>query len=178
MAIVLMFNSMLESMIDTSLSGAVSEDDLTDFHKNVLEAGWLKEDSGAWVLRSLRGGYAGVESQFSDLIDYEASVNGRAIPDLDLDFADSRRVETLFRRGYSFAHCALFSLGRVPGAPSAVAYVTIGPTLFDENIVTGSVTFCATREGECPYIDDISDLSLSGVLLLDSDDCREPLSVA
>ncbi|WP_152521059.1 hypothetical protein [Nocardiopsis ganjiahuensis] len=172
------FNSMLESMIDPRLSDTVTSGDLTDFHRNVLDSGWVEEDHGAWVLRTLRGSYYGAKGQFSDVTGYEASVNGRAIPDLDLDSAGSRRAETLFRRGYSFAHSALFSLSRIQESPSAVAYITIGPTLYDETVIIGNVTFCAIREGVRPYIDDISDVSLSGVLLLDSNDCSKSLPSA
>ncbi|MBB5489890.1 hypothetical protein NE857_14925 [Nocardiopsis exhalans] len=152
-----------------SIVDSISDGDMTEFHKEVLDAGWCAEANGAWVLQRFREDYSGIVSKFSDVTGYEAAVNGRSIPDFDIEEGEFL-AESLFRRAYSFARRALLDLGEIPGSPPAVAYVSISPALYDESIITGHVTFCAAREEERPYIEEVSGFTLSGILLLSSSD--------
>ncbi|MFJ7913098.1 hypothetical protein [Kitasatospora sp. NPDC096204] len=169
------FNAMFSDLVEPEFLKRATKGDVPELFQCALDAGWEVDPGGAWVLRHFSESYHGNRSSFTDLTGYEAAVNGRAIPDLDLADDDPARVETLARRAYAFACSALFALRQVPGAPSGSAYISIGPALYDENVVTGSVTFCMQHEGEAPYLADISRMTLSGVLVVDSEECADPL---
>ncbi|RKT54108.1 hypothetical protein C8E97_2705 [Saccharothrix australiensis] len=169
------FNPMFSDLFQPELLGRVTKGDVPESFQSALAAGWEADPSGAWVLRLFSESYRGDRSSFTDLTGYEAAVNGRAIPDLDLAADHPARAEVLVRRAYSFAHCALFALNQTLGAPPGSAYISIGPTLYDEGLVTGSVTFCVQHNEEEPYLADISRVTLSGILVVDSDDCVSPL---
>jgi hypothetical protein len=169
------FNAMFSDLVRPEVLEQVTKGDVPELFQSALEAGWSVDPSGAWVLRFFAEGYRGDRESFTDLTGYEAAVNGRAVPDLDIAEDGPARIETLVRRAYSFAHGALFALRQIPGAPLGTGYISIGPTLYDENLVTGSVTFCVRHEGEEPYLVDVSRMTLSGVLLVDSADCDRPL---
>ncbi|MGW2542432.1 hypothetical protein ACWC5I_16535 [Kitasatospora sp. NPDC001574] len=170
------FNTRFSELVQPELLERVNREDVPEFFQAALDAGWEVEPNGAWVLRFFSEGYRGDRSTFTDLTGYEASINGRAIPDLDLAEDDPVRIETLTRRAYSFAHGALFALRKISSAPPGSAYISIGPTLYDENLITGNVTFCVRHGEEEPYLADISRMTLSGVLVLESEDCASPLN--
>jgi len=170
------FNAMFSDLVRPEFLEQVTKGDVPELFQSALDAGWAADPSGAWVLRFFSEGYKGDRSSFTDLTGYEAAINGRAIPDLDLAEDDPARIEKLARRAYSFAHGALFALRQIPSAPPGSAYISIGPTLYDENLVTGSVTFCVRHDEEEPYLADISRMTLSGVLVVDSEDCVSPLN--
>lgn len=167
---------MFSDLVQAEFLGQVTKEDVPELFQSALDAGWALDPSGAWVLRLFSEGYRGDRASFTDLTGYEAAINGRAVPDLDLAEDDPARIETLIRRAYSFARGALFALHQIPSAPSGRAYISIGPTLYDENLVTASVTFCVQHEGEEPYLADISRMTLSGILVVDSEDCVSPLT--
>ncbi|MDX3800618.1 hypothetical protein [Streptomyces sp. AK04-3B] len=166
---------MFSQLVQPEFLNRTTQRDVPELFQSALDAGWAVEVSGAWVLRFFSQGYRGNRSSFTDLTGYEAAINGRAIPDFDLSDDDPIRVEVLIRRAYSFAHCALFLLREMPNSPPGSAYISIGPTLYDENVVTGSVTFCVRREQEGSYLADISQVALSGILVVETEDCVSPL---
>jgi hypothetical protein len=69
---------------------------------------------GALLLGALRCSYSGRRSLFTDVTSYEAAVDGRGVPDMDLPYRGPRRVDMLIRRSYSFACEALSQLSRIP----------------------------------------------------------------
>ncbi|MFB4317448.1 hypothetical protein [Actinomadura sp. 21ATH] len=59
--------------------------------REIIEEGWSVEH-GAVLLTAFRRSYFGQRSSFPAIGDYEAAVNGRGIPDLDIDLVGSERV--------------------------------------------------------------------------------------
>jgi hypothetical protein len=126
--------------------------DLTPELDSVVRQGWRIID-GAVLLSCWCDSYHGDRSAFSQIVDYEAAVNGRGIPDLDLTEDRTERVPKLLRRGMGFAWRALYVQRRQFPNIEMSAYISVSPTLFDADYFTGNVTFCAVRTGERPYID-------------------------
>lgn len=128
-------------------------------YRATVDAGWIDVD-GAWFLKKFYESYHGVGSQFRDLTGLEAAANGRAIPDDDLPTTGSSG-RNLAERALHFARRALEALP--DEAPPVTAFITIGPAVYDETVVEGSVTFCADHTGEPPYIEGFAD-SKMGVI--------------
>src|ERR1700759_5517186 len=76
----------------------VTSVDLPPRAGGLLDAAWVREEDGAWVLASLRRSYSGRRAAFDDLTGYEAAVNGRAVYDLDFPRGEERAARVL-RRG-------------------------------------------------------------------------------
>lgn len=138
---------------ESTLADLGATDVPPDLH-DVARHGWVKDASGAWLLRAFRDSYYGSAESFDDLTGYEAAVNGRAIPDLDLPPAGRARIVCLVRRAVAFAQLALRGYGK--SGPVMVAY---GLFSGDKSsaAMTGSLTFCAEHPGEPPYIGDVSE---------------------
>ncbi|MFI9643748.1 hypothetical protein ACIG87_27450 [Micromonospora sp. NPDC051925] len=154
----------------------VGQDDLLPEFQPVLDSGWTVVN-GAILLKGWYESYFGERSRFLETIDYEVSVNGRGIPDLDLAEAREARVPMLLRRGVAFAWAALHvQRSQLPDAKMA-AYISAAPTLVDPDYFTGNVTFCAQRPGQLPYIEP-ERLTEEIVAALFTEDCEKPLSVS
>jgi hypothetical protein len=71
---------------------------------------------------------------------------------------------------------ALLAIREIADHAKVTAYISISPTLMDENVYTASVTFCSDHDGEAPYINN-GDLEKVGnaVLIHDSTECVVPL---
>jgi hypothetical protein len=153
----------------------LSSADLPHGFAEVIDQGWMV-DTGAVLLKRFYDSYHGDLDRFSDIVGYEIAVNGRAIPDMDLDPASFNAIRVLFRRGVSFAWEALNKLQEAELAHDVAAYVTVTPTLFDPEQFTGSVTFCSIGRTSTPYMDPESD-SGSLVVSLDSSESRGALPI-
>ena len=142
----------------------------------VVRRGWRIID-GAVLLSSWYESYHGDRATFPAVTDYEAAVNGRGIPDLDLPDDSSVRVPALLRAGMAFAWSALHMQNKQFPDIEVSAYVSVSPTLFDPDYFTGNVTFCAVRPDERPYINQAM-LKDEIVAALSSTDCVLPLEQA
>ena len=151
----------------------LTQDDLFSGFEATLSRGWVVVDD-AILLRSWHESYYGKRARFPEIIDYEAAVNGRGIPDVDLAEVGEARVSRLLHRGAAFAWAALYEQHRqVPEARMA-AYISAAPTFMDPTSFTGNVTFCAMRSGQPPYIDPTR-LTDEIVVALLTEDCGQPL---
>ncbi len=167
---------MFAEIADEERLSRVSQTDLPDLFRKAVAEGWLQDEHGAWLLKQFQATYSGSRTASSDLTSYEASVNGRGVPDLDLQSDGILRARELAKRGYAFARMALFRLNELPDHPAITAYVSISPVEMDEgNFYTANVTFVAFHDGEPSYAGRVEDLTANAVLAVDSWECTEPL---
>ncbi|MFI6056379.1 hypothetical protein ACIBCO_40785 [Streptomyces violascens] len=132
-------------------------------------------DDGATLLAEFRDSYFGRRSDFATIGAYESAVNGRGIPDMDIDVMGSGSIDILMRRGISFAWDALHEAVDLPWKPSLVARVSVEATLMDADMYTGYVTFFSAEFAERMGIGEASDLPGLQVVLT-SEDCVTPLA--
>lgn len=129
----------------------LSQSDVDPSWAAIAGQGWGVVD-GAVLLAALSGSYHGDRARFTDVVGFEVAVNGRGIPDLDLEGLGLNAIPILLRRGVAFAWLALSGLrGKIVG--QVAGFVTVSPMLFDPDQVTGNVTFCSVGEGRSRYID-------------------------
>ncbi|MFF4594456.1 hypothetical protein [Amycolatopsis sp. NPDC001319] len=159
------------------LLDVVRQSDVVVELSGVVEQGWVTVDD-AHLLEAWYQSYFGNRGRFSAVIDYEAAVNGRGIPDLDLSGTGEPRVSRLLRSGVAFAWAALFRQNTDLPDVRMAAYVSAGPTLFDPEHFTGNVTFCTVPLGQPGYTDPMKLGEEDIVVALFSEDCRRPLPVA
>jgi hypothetical protein len=170
------YNALFAEIADEKLLGGVSQADLTGLFRQAVGEGWVRSECGAWLLKQFLATYSGLRISFADITGYEAAVNGRGVPDLDLRSDGIERARDLVKRGYAFARMALFRLGEMPDHPPVTAYISISPAEVDDGVVyTASVTFVAHHDGEPPYICSVEDVTSNAVLAVESADCTEPL---
>jgi hypothetical protein len=169
------FNAVFADLVDEESLNEFSRGDLPDLLRRAVDEGWTTDERGAWLLRDFLATYHGSPEAFSDVTGYEAAVNGRAIPDLDLPLAGKARAVALARRGIAFARAALYRLNADhPDHPPAVAYVSISDVDPDDDIpYEGDVTFVTAHDGEPPYLGDIDEVTANAVLAIDSTECLE-----
>jgi hypothetical protein len=172
------YNLMFHEVIAEPSLRAASQADLPDLFRSALREGWVRDEQGAWLLKRFLETYSGSRAAFTDLTGYEAAINGRAIPDLDLTNHGYERARDIARRAYVFARMALFGLNEMSNRPSAMAYISISPVeVDDETIYTGSVTIVTRHDGEPPYLPDLENVTSNAVLELASSECTEPLPI-
>lgn len=147
--------------------------DLCPAYASVLDRGWTIVGD-AVLLIGWHESYHGDRARFPTTLDYEISVNGRAIPDLDLLEEGETRAALLLRRGTAFAWAALHEQYRQLPEVSMIAYVSAAPTLFDPDYFTGNVTFCCMRPGEPSYMNSAGG-AMEFVISLVTGDCVAPL---
>jgi hypothetical protein len=167
------FNGKFAELVDVGALNYLYADDLTLEDRRTVDGGWTRDERGAWLLRELLTTYHGSREAFTDLTGYEAAVNGRVIPDLDLKVDGKARAEVLARRGVAFARAALGRLNaEYPDHPPAIAYVSISDQELDDGIpYEGAVTFVTAHDGEAPDVRDLEKLTANAVMALDSADC-------
>jgi hypothetical protein len=172
------YNAMFAEIADEQTLGGVSQADLPDLFRQAVHEGWMRDETGAWLLKQFRATYSGSRAAFTDATGYEASVNGRGVPDLDLNSDGIERARHLAARAYAFARMALFRLNELPEHPPATAYISISHLEMDDSeIYTGNVTFVTQHDGEPPYVGSVEDTTANALLAVDSTDCTEPLPV-
>lgn len=166
-------NSLFRDLIAKEGLGLISAEAIPDMYREVLLGGWMQDEEGAWLLEYFRSRHHASRSMFVDVAGYEASVNGRGIPDVDLPDGGTLRAVTLSRRGYVFAQAALRKLGSIPGHPAMKAYILICSTgeCSDSDRYTGTVTFASSRRGQAGYLDDVEEITDCAVLVVDISDC-------
>jgi hypothetical protein len=130
---------------------STNDEEMPQLYREAVASGWVEVD-GSWFLRKFLEEYHGSPTHFTDRTGYEAAVNGRSIPDDDLQSA-VQSGERLAVRGLAFARRALQALPSE--APPVTAYVSVGRAVYDDSVFDGSVTFCADHEGEPPYATDL-----------------------
>ncbi|MGW6977445.1 hypothetical protein [Streptomyces sp. NPDC054952] len=131
-------------------------------------------DGDVTLLAEFRDSYFGERSSFPNAGSYELAVNGRGIPDLDIELTGAERIEPLMRRGVSFAWDALHGAGALSWKPSMLARVSVEPTVMDPDDYTGYVTFFSAK-----FADEVgmgADFELPGIqVIMSSEDCATPL---
>lgn len=145
-----------------------SSDLLPELHE-VVSAGWTVDGEGATLLRAFLASYHGERDRFSTVTAYEAVVNGRAIPDIDL-VPSPVRVSQLIRRGVAFVKSALEVARRAVAPTIVLGYVIVSPVLMDPENWVGTVTFCSRRTTESPYIADVQRVKNAIVLQFSSNE--------
>lgn len=140
----------------------------------VASAGWVLED-GATLLAEFRTSYFGHRSAFVNTGSFEVAVNGRGIPDLDIQATGVGRIDRLMRRGISFAWDALYEANSLPWKPTLMARVSAGPILTDPETYTGYVTFFSAEFAK--EVGVMTEVDLSGLqVIMSTEDCVTPLS--
>ncbi|MEU5535288.1 hypothetical protein [Streptomyces sp. NPDC020362] len=130
------------------------EGDVPAPFRDVVRAGWVLDD-GALVLAELRSGYVGAgRSGFTDVIHYEATVNGRGMTDYDLPRGGPERARTLLCRSVGYARPALAAVPQGCEWP-VLAYVSLSEGGSTDDLLTAHVTFCTERPGVAPYVADL-----------------------
>ncbi len=148
---------------------------MPELFRAAVDEGWVVDETGAHLLKLFRRRYHGNRDLFTDLTGYEAAVNGRGVPDMDVTERGAARVQVLVRRAYAFAWMALFSLRTIPGRATVDGYISVGPALMNEDWYTANVTFCVDRGAEAAYVSDIENAGQSAILVLSSTECDTPL---
>ncbi|MEV0315527.1 hypothetical protein [Nonomuraea fuscirosea] len=163
--------------IATDVLEGASLEDIPEAYWAPLREGWMCDKTGAWLLRSFKSSYFGPHCSPDDVVGYEASVNGRGIPDIDLSSTGIQRARELAKRGYAFARTALFGLRRMTDHPIMEAYISICRVddSGDDDLYTGSVTFASPRPNEANYLEDVEDIRDCAILILEISDCDTPL---
>ncbi|MEU5992275.1 hypothetical protein ABZ806_25170 [Spirillospora sp. NPDC047418] len=138
----------------------------------MLDEGWVT-DEGARLLVAFRDSYYGARAGFTHTVDYELAVNGRGVPDLDIEAQGHERARLLMRRGSAFAWAALHAAGLSMPRPLLVARISTAPVLTDPDVFTGHVTFFSSHPTETVQLSgDLPDIQI----LLVSADCTSPLA--
>ncbi|MEH0544043.1 hypothetical protein ACWGH3_29685 [Streptomyces sp. NPDC054884] len=141
--------------------------------ESVVYAGWVTDD-GATLLAEFRDSYFGERSAFADAGSYELAVNGRGIPDLDIEAVGKARVDALMRRGIAFAWDALYAAYALPCESALVARVSVAPILMDPDMYTGYVSFFSAKFSDRLGMG--ADSELDGFqVLMSGKDCATPL---
>jgi len=170
---VIMTDAMRELVARAKLD-TVTAADLPPRADEILAAGWVREEDGAWVLAALRRTYSGRRAAFDDLTGYEAAVNGRAVYDLDLP-RHGDRAAVLLRRAYALCRAVLGQVQAIPDSPVVTALITVSMSFTEDPEWVGSQNFWAHHEGEPPYLEIEEG---SGAELLMSMSSRSPASSA
>lgn len=138
----------------------------------VVSEGWTLDESAA-VLRAFQLSYHGSRQRFSRIEGYELAVNGRGIPDDDIDEFAADREKCLLRRGIAFAWDALHEATRTFADLELGGFVSVAPVLMEPSQTTGYVAFCSLKELPEPYgeIEKLNRIMVS----LSSTECSHPL---
>ncbi|MFE3544414.1 hypothetical protein ACFXK0_15745 [Nocardia sp. NPDC059177] len=161
-------NESLLRLLPAGVDLQANDDDLVEPFKSAALSGWIQHSTGAWFIQSFMDSYRGRIDAFSDLTSAEAAINGRAIPDQDLEVSNPCRAEAIARRGIAFGCAAISRLRDYSNAPMAVSYVSVGPALYDERVITGAVTVTTCHPNESPYISDINGFGGTGIIIIRS----------
>lgn len=139
----------------------------------VIEAGWTV-DAGATLLVKFRESYFGERSRFPNVGSYESAVNGRGIPDDDIEELGRGQIQALMRRGVAFAWDALHAAQALSPQPSLTARISSAPILTEPDIYTGYVTFFSAGFNAELGVESVA--SPSGIqIIMSSDDCVDSL---
>lgn len=160
-------------IVGSNFLATITQDDLMPEFEAPVSRGWTVVDD-AVLLISWYKSYFGERSEFPETIDYEAAVNGRGIPDMDLVDVGRARVFRLLRRGVAFAWAALREQHRQFPEVTMAAYISAAPTFVDPDHFTGNVTFCSVRPGQQLYVDP-DRVADEIVVALFTEDCVQPL---
>ncbi|MFF3960399.1 hypothetical protein ACFYZI_02400 [Streptomyces griseorubiginosus] len=147
----------------------VREEHVPDQFRAVVQRGWIEED-GAQLLASLYSNYSGpAQSGFEDVVQYEATVNGRGMMDYDLPSSGPERSRTLLNRAFSYACTALVA---VPvGWPVPIlGCVSLSEGGLDDDLLTAHVTFCSRRPGLPLFVQEIESYKHEALMEISQDD--------
>ncbi|MET7730913.1 hypothetical protein ABZT02_06055 [Streptomyces sp. NPDC005402] len=132
----------------------VREECVPDQFRAVVQGGWTVEN-GAHVLTALYSNYSGaVQSEFGDVVHFEATVNGRGMMDYDLPDSGPERLKSLLDRSLAYACTALLA-APVSGPWPVLGYISLSEGGIDDNLLTAHVTFCTRRVGLPPFVQDM-----------------------
>lgn len=169
----MVINNTMRLLLERTDLDSVTHEDLTPQLSEIAAEGWMRDEEGAWLLRAWYGSYHGRRSDFTDLTGYEAAVNGRGIPDLDLPVDDDMRANKLIRRSYSFACEALIQLRRIADPPQVTAFISLAKTWTDDPVYVANITFWSRHEGEAPYFDIHNTDTSVATMSIELSDCAE-----
>ena len=152
---------------------SLAERDVPSDMLEALKSGWAVRD-GAVVLVNWHDNYFGRRLPRQTVRAFEASVNGRAISDMDLfDQGDVRRI--LLRRGLAFGWVALRQ--QILDLPDVkmVSEISIAPILSEPDSWTGNVTFYRSGTRYDPRGEQQDDDDPEIVVRLATGECCTPL---
>lgn len=146
----------------------VHSSDMPSLFRETVHRGWTVEGD-ALLLTSFREAYFGERSKFSTASDYETAVNGRGVPDLDIEAVGRERIRLLMCRGVAFAWNALHSVNLLFPGRLVTARISSAPIIMDPDTYTGYVTFFSSKiTADC--LDPEGDVEPPGIQILLSSD--------
>ncbi|WP_234438958.1 hypothetical protein [Streptomyces sp. NRRL B-3229] len=153
----------------------VREEHVPDQFRAVVQRGWIEQD-GAQLLAALYSNYSGAaQSGFEDVVQYEATVNGRGMMDYDLPSSGPERSGPLLNRTFSYACTALLAVPA--GWPWPIlAYVSLSEGGLDDDLLTAHVTFCSRRPGLPPFVQEIESYTHEALMEISRDDAKVKLA--
>jgi hypothetical protein len=153
----------------------VQEERVPDQFRAVVQGGWTVEN-GAHLLTALYSNYSGAgQSDFGDVIHYEATVNGRGMMDYDLPDSGPARSMSLLDRSLSYACTALLAASVSSPFP-VLAYISLSEGGLDDDLLTAHVTFCSRRLGLSPYVQDMDSYTHEALMEISQHDASAMLA--
>ncbi|MFF7283997.1 hypothetical protein [Streptomyces griseorubiginosus] len=153
----------------------VREEHVPDRLRAVVQRGWIVEN-GAHLLAALHSNYSGAaQSEFEDVIHYEATVNGHGMLDYDLPHSGTERSRALLRRSMAYACMALLAVPA--GRPWPIlGYASLSEGGLDDDLLTAHVTFCSLRPGLQPYVQEVESYEHEALMEISRDDATVMLA--
>lgn len=162
-------NERMRSRLSSSPLQLANWDDVPESLHELIQRGWTVDETGAYLLKALLGGYNGSRSSFTDLTGYEASVNGLGVPDWDIAPVAGAE-ERLLRRAVSYACFALHAARDIKGSGALEAVVSASESLMDDAKLTARVTFVLDRSDEPALVGDVEAGQNEHILIFSMED--------
>ncbi|MFY7065763.1 hypothetical protein ACOQFV_07870 [Nocardiopsis changdeensis] len=168
------FSPGVESLLGSGFVGDLRRKDFPEDFSDVVVDGWIMEDGSA-LLSKFKRFYFGSRASFPGPGEYELAVNGRGIPDEDMDTNGMEGVAGLLGRGTAFAWEVLYRANLQIPDRRIVSRVSAAPIMGDPGMFSGYVTFFS--------FDYMEDLGMSfrknhedWRIYISSEECSLPLS--
>ncbi|MFE6307610.1 hypothetical protein [Nocardiopsis sp. NPDC057823] len=130
----------VESLLGGGFISDLRSGDFPEDFSDVVVDGWVLEDGSA-LLSKFKRFYFGSRSSFPGPGEYELAVNGRGIPDEDIDTSGIEGVAELLKRGAAFAWEVLYRANLQIPERRVVSRVSVAPIIGDPGMFSGYVTF-------------------------------------
>ncbi|MFF1764060.1 hypothetical protein [Streptomyces sp. NPDC058249] len=154
----------------------VREDDIPAAFRAIVAEGWIVDECGAQLLKSLRSGYSGATcDEAGDVVHFEATVNGRGMMDYDLPQSGPDRQNQLMRRSLAYA-CAALQAAPANHEWPVLGYVSLSEGGLDDDLQTAHVTFCSSRPSVPRYVEDLDAYTQEALLEVSREDAAALLS--
>ncbi|MFI6015383.1 hypothetical protein ACIBAG_42605 [Streptomyces sp. NPDC051243] len=146
---------------------SLGDEDIPAMFLEVKRAGWSYTPNGARVLTAL---IPEVTYTYFDVLQEEASINGRGIVDCDMPTAEPERTALLLRRCLSYAFGALCEASKYFGDQEVMAYISLSLGGVNDDTMTANVTFCTKNPNVAPYIRDLEQVQNEAIVELSLED--------